>query len=498
MILFLSHFRNAMDPIKLQQDLRNNQEDLQSYMCDLRNWTDQIKKKDKELASQSKLEKLAVSAKCKGSGDSKMSDTPKDQALAESKGHKNEMAERVTPSEEVLKLKEAGNECLKKKEYEEAIKHYTAAMELDSSYHILPANRGMAYLKLNSFEKAEQDCGQAVALDPGYIKGYLRRGTARLELGKLQLAKEDYENVLKLEPHNPQARMSLERIKEEETKQARLKATKRKGDLSASDDLDTKTSRSVSNQSSVNEKPAHMRSKVPLKKIPVVQVRNDDELNSFIDGSVISRAGESPAIQSSGAEQSPTVNGETKKTMLEEMTVTDEKQPSLETPKGNEVTQQTSETECKENQDQLVPESKTEKKQASALKTALPAETIRTPPMTLPAVPRSSYEFVRDWKLLRAHADLRGQYLRQIPPDEYAAIFKQALEESTLVEILRVAESLPVSEIGNHLMGLSRVQRVDVLVMFMGGGDRKLLQSLVARCEQEGLDMADVKKRVGV
>ncbi|XP_043194761.1 RNA polymerase II-associated protein 3-like [Amphibalanus amphitrite] len=467
-----------MDPIKLQQDLRNNQEDVQSYMRDLRNWTDQIKKKDKELTSQSKRAQPTESSQSKGSGDSKR---PKAPSPTEGGGKKRTVRVENEPSEEVLRLKEAGNECLKNKEYEKAITHYSTAMKLDPNYHVLPANRGMAYLKLNSFEKAEEDCGKAVALDPGYIKGYLRRGTARLELGKLQLAKEDYQKVLKLEPHNPQAKRSMERIKLEEDKQARLKTTKRKSDLPTSSDPSSKTSRPLDQTPPVKEKPAHLRSKTQLKKIHIEQVGNDAELENYINGS--SSVNSEGASETGGgeAEQPPSINGD-------------------ETPNGTAEPSEPEEKQCPAPEEPSAEASVPKVDQAPAPdpKETPPPEVVATPAMAVPAAPRSSYEFVRDWKLLRTHGELRSQYLRQIPPGDYASIFKQALEESTLVEILRVAETLPAAEIGSHLRGLSQVQRVDVLVMFMSSQDRKLLQGLVSRCEEDGQDMSDVKKRVGV
>ena len=469
-----------MDPIKLHQDLRNNQEDIQSYMRDLRNWTDQIKKKDKELSSKSKTEPPTErTLGFKRGGDSKRPVAPKP-TTESAEDQRKKMAKKYEPSEEVLRLKEAGNECLKNQKYEEAIKHYSAAMALDSNYHILPANRGMAYLKQNSFKKAEQDCGKAVSLDPTYIKGYLRRGTARLELGKLQLAREDYQKVLQLEPHNPQAKMSLERIRLEEAKRARLKAAQKKTDQLASQNTSVQTPGATTDPSKVSEKPAHLRSQKPLKKISAVQVRNDEELERFIESGGVSRPEHCFESDTKGSAKLPFVTSEEKQEATEKRP-NDKQGSPLQKRQGGDSTEEASNGGQK-----VIPD------------LVSTAQTVTASSMTLPTVPRSSYEFVRDWKLLRAHSELRGQYLRQIPPGDYGAIFKQALEESTLVEMLRAAESLPTAEIGSQLRGLSRVQRVDVLVMFMGASDRKLLLSLVDRCEADGQDMSGVKKRVGV
>jgi RNA polymerase II-associated protein 3 len=62
------------------------------------------------------------------------------------------------------------------------------------------------------FQEAEEDCNKSLTLDPTFVKAYHRRGTARNSLGKLDLAKKDFEKVLSLEPHNKAAQMELERI----------------------------------------------------------------------------------------------------------------------------------------------------------------------------------------------------------------------------------------------------------------------------------------------
>ena len=61
-------------------------------------------------------------------------------------------------------LKEAGNKAFMNKNYEEAVKQYTMAIEitLDKPNHIYFANRANAELELMMFEECIADCNQAI------------------------------------------------------------------------------------------------------------------------------------------------------------------------------------------------------------------------------------------------------------------------------------------------------------------------------------------------
>ena len=47
-------------------------------------------------------------------------------------------------------LKDEGNACFKKGDYEAAVKAYTESLELDPAQHLCYSNRSAAYLKLPS------------------------------------------------------------------------------------------------------------------------------------------------------------------------------------------------------------------------------------------------------------------------------------------------------------------------------------------------------------
>ena len=61
-------------------------------------------------------------------------------------------------------LKDAGNKAFANKNFEEAIKQYTLAIEitLDKPNHIFYANRANAQLELCNYEECIADCNQAI------------------------------------------------------------------------------------------------------------------------------------------------------------------------------------------------------------------------------------------------------------------------------------------------------------------------------------------------
>ena len=62
--------------------------------------------------------------------------------------------------------------------YDEALKDYDKAIELDPNYTFAYNNRGLAFYKLDKFEEALKDYDKAIELDPSYTFVYNNRGNA--------------------------------------------------------------------------------------------------------------------------------------------------------------------------------------------------------------------------------------------------------------------------------------------------------------------------------
>ena len=93
-------------------------------------------------------------------------------------------------------FKEAGNKALQEKNYEEAIKQYTKAIEIDPNDHVFYSNRSAAYISANNPEKALEDGTKCVQLNPTWAKGYSRKGAAYHALKKYEEALETYQEGL--------------------------------------------------------------------------------------------------------------------------------------------------------------------------------------------------------------------------------------------------------------------------------------------------------------
>lgn len=111
-------------------------------------------------------------------------------------------------------LKTEGNQLMKDEKYEEAIKCYTKAMELDSTNAVFPCNRAAAHSKKGDHQKAIEDCQKALTLDPNYGKAYGRMGLSYHNLNNLEKAKECYTKALELEPGSTFYQTSLSQVEE--------------------------------------------------------------------------------------------------------------------------------------------------------------------------------------------------------------------------------------------------------------------------------------------
>lgn len=98
-----------------------------------------------------------------------------------------------------------GNECMKAKEYVDAIKCYSRALELHPDDSATFSNRALAHLKTKEYARALEDADAAIKIKEDYIKAYHRRGKAYASLNKLELAIRDFQFILEKEPHNKEA-----------------------------------------------------------------------------------------------------------------------------------------------------------------------------------------------------------------------------------------------------------------------------------------------------
>ncbi|NXJ87090.1 PPP5 phosphatase, partial [Trogon melanurus] len=96
------------------------------------------------------------------------------------------------------------------KDYENAVKYYSSAIELNPANAIYYGNRSLAYLRTECYGYALADATRAVELDKKYVKGYYRRAASNMALGKFKAALRDYETVVKVRPNDKDAKLKYQ------------------------------------------------------------------------------------------------------------------------------------------------------------------------------------------------------------------------------------------------------------------------------------------------
>lgn len=353
--------------------------------------------------------------------------------------------------------KDRGNAYFKEGKYEAAIECYSRGMEADSMNVLLPANRAMAFLKLEKFKEAEEDCTKAISLDNTYSKAFARRATARVSLGKLKEAKTDFQAVLKLEPGNKQALNELQKLQDVSNSL-----------LQTSDSSQRRTIQPI-------DKPIHLRSTKPLRRIDIEEVSGKVPV---------------PKTESSSQDvaRKPDNDGSPLSTS-----------PSAKMIKIEEIADIPSHSS-----DQLTPPRQAV--QPSQEESGHLLESSTKPSSTgadVPPPPTNSFQLEADLRKIRPQPELIYRYLKQIKPEMYSKIFHNSLESDILSQILKTLhgfyiENEPPTVILEILRNLASVRRFDMTIMFMSSAEKKVLKEVFDFLHQTDLEdssVTDIQKK---
>mmetsp|Transcript_85999 Transcript_85999/g.216472 ORF Transcript_85999/g.216472 Transcript_85999/m.216472 type:complete len:480 (-) Transcript_85999:142-1581(-) len=99
--------------------------------------------------------------------------------------------------------KKKGNEAFINKNWDEAIKNYNKAIQLDPKQASFYSNRAACWSSKGNHESALADAKKCLEADPTFVKGYSRKGKALFDLGKLDEAEAAYQEGLAQGPANP-------------------------------------------------------------------------------------------------------------------------------------------------------------------------------------------------------------------------------------------------------------------------------------------------------
>uniref|UniRef100_I1J9X9 STI1 domain-containing protein n=1 Tax=Glycine max TaxID=3847 RepID=I1J9X9_SOYBN len=105
--------------------------------------------------------------------------------------------------------KAKGNAAFSSGDYPAAIHHFSDAIALAPSNHVLYSNRSAAYASLKNYADALADAKKTVELKPDWSKGYSRLGAAHLGLSQYDDAILAYKRGLEIDPHNEPLKSGL-------------------------------------------------------------------------------------------------------------------------------------------------------------------------------------------------------------------------------------------------------------------------------------------------
>lgn len=92
---------------------------------------------------------------------------------------------------------------------DEAIEHFTSAIEIDPEYVKAYVNRGTVYFNQKKYDLALIDFNRALGIKPDYARAWLNRGATHQAMGLLTEAIRDYTRAI---DYNPKCRQAHKRL----------------------------------------------------------------------------------------------------------------------------------------------------------------------------------------------------------------------------------------------------------------------------------------------
>lgn len=416
---------------------------------------EQVKKPAPAPAVEAKKKAEAVKDPKKAAP--KVAEKPKKRIVVEEDSDADSDDEdEVTPAERVAnatKAKDQGNAAFKQRDFSEAVRLYTLAIECQCEDATLVAslynNRAMAQLKVgaampegsierfSSFKTALADTTTVLKTEPGNVKALFRKGQAYMGLDEYEHAARELTEVVKLQPTNKAAKTEL---------------------------------------AQANAKLAQIKT---VESAMAQHLAGGDEDGADAESSIVmpgssskSSGGKGPMISEVGA-------NETKKTTS--------KKKGKKGSSGSKP--------------MIIEEVETKPSSGSSAKPkSSPKSSPRGAPAPLkigkPSVPStppvSSTAFEQQYNRLRKYPELFCEYLRMIKPETLPKLFRSSITAEMLGAIV---SCLSTEYLGKHEMAkeafavmrnLAKINRMPTTLLAMTGEERAQLTELLDQLENIG------------
>lgn len=179
---------------------------------------------------------------------------------------------------------ERGASALESGQFDDAITHFSKAIEADPSIAQYHSERAVALVNLKKFQLAIQDLNQAVELDPEYGFRYASRAFVKNALGDKQGAIEDYLKAIELDPEDAISRNNLGLIYEYGGKQAASQQLYKESDEITAKTQVKKTSDTDANAKVGQENTSHLPPEKTLTFFQIIKkvFTDKDTFKEFI------------------------------------------------------------------------------------------------------------------------------------------------------------------------------------------------------------------------
>ncbi|CDH51232.1 rna polymerase ii-associated protein 3-like [Lichtheimia corymbifera JMRC:FSU:9682] len=306
---------------------------------------------------------------------------------------------------------------------------------------LIEKDKGNACFQKQDFKAAITHYTKAVDFDPSNAVFFINRAMAYLKLQMYLEAEQDCTRGLNLHPTNVKAlwrrgiaRRALGRVTE-----ARNDLTKALEIEPSNKSVKDELSKLPAPTSKKQEKPKIERKRLPIK---IVDEAYPETTNTVKKQAVTPPKSKEPAVQATPSQNQP---------------------PPPPPPPTSAATKTTKS-----------PTTKSEE-----TKPSLTLSPISFNP------PKTNIEFERDWKACRQRGlDTLYQYFQCIPPSSYESLFRSSLESDQFEQMIdlletRYTKDKSKNEICNVLEGLTKVRRIDMLVMFLDRKHKSALEGLI-------------------